>query len=145
MSEPRGRLRNAKSFQMPEMLQRQIEKVVAYREEGDELDSIEIIGFKMSDTDHWHRFFLDAGIGFWEELPVEDVFRDFEDLQRINVGGQWPVTGNIIAAHCIGDANSPSRFEWRFDTGLLCLSYKDESDPDSESATLLSFKEEPTA
>ena len=139
MSKARGRIENDSDFDMRECVGRAIESLVAYRCEGETPESVDVVGVLFHGAPYWHRFFLDAGIGFWEEWPAAQVFSDFDDCQRLDMTRRWPISGaRVIDAVCESGSDSFSRFRWTLDRGQLSLGYRDETD--EESGTVLLFE-----
>ena len=87
-----GRLENNANFEMHEFVGRRIANLVAYRCDSEHPDSVDIVGILLHGAPYWHRFFLDARVGFWEELTEEDVFYDFDDCQRLDLTDRWPIS-----------------------------------------------------
>ena len=136
--EARGRLAQDNRFEMTEFIGRQLEGAIAFRC-GSTEPRVDVVGFTLAGNTHWHRCFLDAGIGFWEEWHANDVFTDFVGCARIDVAECWAIRGaTFTAAECFPSEGGTARFEWRFSSGTLVLRYETESDMDS--ATILTFK-----
>lgn len=137
MSEPRGRIQNGSVFEMRELEGRTISSLVAYRCGRETPEAVSVVGILLHGAPHWHRFFLDAGIGFWEEWPADEVFQDFDDCRRLDKTLKWPISGSrIIQAACELGPGSVSRFGWTLDNGKLFLSYSDETNDESETVLL---------
>ncbi|WP_298321224.1 hypothetical protein [uncultured Aquimarina sp.] len=77
--EPRGRLYQDSEFEFNEFNGLKIEKLFVC--ENPETKEPILIYIKVENR-NWHQFFLDAGIGFWEnwdEIDIEDDSYDFTD------------------------------------------------------------------
>ncbi|WP_430413180.1 hypothetical protein [Kordia sp.] len=79
-TEPRGRLYQDSEFEFNEFNGLKIEKLIVC--ENPETKEPILIYIKVENR-NWHQFFLDAGIGFWEnwdEIDIEDDSYDFIDF-----------------------------------------------------------------
>ena len=136
--KPRGRIVNAESFEAAELAGKPVAQIVACRDPDEPPYSVEVVGVRLAGSKLWNRFFLDAGIGFWEECSPASAFFDFEDLERIDVLEQWSIARpRIVEVVCTGDHWALSSLTWRLTSGDLRLSYLDRDD--SESPTVLKF------
>lgn len=123
------RLENGPEFAMTSIVGHSIAAVVAYVGPAKPESDVEIVGLRFHGDDRWHRFFLDAGIGFWE-VAKKDAFIDFEGSDCIDMSN-WPIAGaTIVDAGC---EPSPllARMYWKLNTGILYLEYDAEADIDS--------------
>ncbi|AFY38964.1 hypothetical protein Lepto7376_2695 [[Leptolyngbya] sp. PCC 7376] len=141
------RIKNAPTFNL-ESLQGQHVTEILGATNADSEDFIEMLFLNVVGDPQWHRIFLDAGIGFWEKMPKESAFYDYEEHHLIDYAARWNLSGaKIISAKCVGetwnDLTSHSRiFELSYfklvtDAGILILAYVDPHNMESE--TVLSF------
>ena len=145
MMRPRGRIVDGPDFAMGELVGNIAEMVVGYRCDSTDGEIIDIIGMKFAGIDYWHRFFLDAGCGFWEEWTAEEVFYDFDDCDRVDLATRWGLQGSrIVDARCKRDPATPTPSEctWTFEHGDLVLMYLD--DNVEEEVTIVRFRTKPT-
>src|SRR5262245_9487765 len=91
----KGRIRQDTSFSMPELVGRRVEKVLGVvRREAPNSQPI-VVNMRLDDGT-WHRYFLDAGLAFWEQW-VELVDDDLEDEVRcVDYGRDYALVGEII-------------------------------------------------
>ena len=128
---------NDNSFEADELCGKSIAQIVAYRDPDEPPDCVEVLGIRLTGSALWHRFFLDAGIGFWEEYSESDAFCDFEDLERVDVLEQWSLDRpRILEVTCVGDQRALSSLTWRLESGGLRLSYLDRDDCESPTALI---------
>jgi len=131
MPEPRGRLAQAAAFEMTELLGRPVEQLVAYGDHINGPDAVDIVAFRLAGDRYWHRVFLDAGIGFWEEWDTQRAFGPYEDEERFDLAARWGLRGQpVLAAACVGAPAGSSRFAWRLPGGTLRFVYRDLQDID---------------
>ena len=112
--DPRGRMFQDVSFEVVELRNRKLEQLVGYtcevRDKSSEAMFLKVPG------KHWQRFFLDAGLGFWEEWSEGEVFQDYEGLRRIDYGSMFGLAGELIeeaicTAH--GRGRLPRFVQWQ--------------------------------
>ncbi len=86
--EARGRLHQDVHFNVDEILGRTLEQALLAR--GRESGGTLAVFLKPSGLE-WHRYFLDAGVGFWEELSEADAFLDFRDegVELVDCAKLW--------------------------------------------------------
>ena len=86
-------------------------------------------------------FFLDAGMGFWEEWSAPDPGKDFAEMRCVDYGKLFGLEGETIkSVNCTADvdARTLSRFSVEFASGAqLILKYADPNN--MESGTELIF------
>ncbi len=138
----RGRLFNGERFSVDEISGRQIERLIGFTDPSGRDDQPTIVCLKPRDC-LWYRFFLDAGIGCWEEWSEPDPGEDFADLRCVDYGRAYGIEGEIIISiKCMQDntAKALSQFLIELRSGVqLILTY---TDPDNcDSVTELSLVE----
>ncbi len=134
MTEPRGRLFQGARFEVTELAGRAVQRLYGVTSRADTDDRPEIVFLKPG-SGHWQRFFLDAGIGFWEEWSESDAFADYSALRRVDYGVRFRIIGDRIRrARCYpGAANRSARICLELGAGVLELRALDPGDPDSDS------------
>jgi hypothetical protein len=78
--EPRGRLFQDREFEFAEFNGLKIERLIVC--ENPETSEPILVYIKMENK-NWHQYFLDAGIGFWEnwdEIEIDDDSYNFIEL-----------------------------------------------------------------
>ncbi len=133
-SEPRGRLFQGARFEVTELRGGIVEQLLGVTSQADTDDRPEMM-FLRPQGGHWQRFFLDAGIAFWEEWSETDAFADSSGLRRVDYGARFRLVGvRIRRAHGYRAAPEPAaRIELELATGVLQLRAIDPGDPDSDS------------
>ena len=81
----------------------------------------------------YQRFFLDAGIGFWEEWNEEDTFSDLEDLEQVDLVKEFNLQGNkVFSIECKGSHEELSTIEFVFNEVALLLKFSEISNIESD-------------
>ncbi|KAB7610248.1 hypothetical protein F9L33_13115 [Amylibacter sp. SFDW26] len=136
--------RQDSQFQLPTFAGKTISELFAYGEVNS-AETVEIIIVKLDDDHLWHRFFLDAGIGFYSEcMTKDDALDGYKVSMETDYTSKWKLKGKTInSARCIGtQLNQPelSQFVFMLDNEIITLKYSDQNDMDSETILLLSSK-----
>jgi hypothetical protein len=127
------RLINDHSFVCPELAGKKIESMVGYYE-GDQPNGIDMVVLKVEGKDLYQRFFLDAGIGFWEEWSEEEATEDYENFQPIDLSSKYFLSGkNIEAIECKGSYKEFSSIIFEIENTKLIYQYTDNNDLESET------------
>jgi len=92
------RLKNDFSFSCASLAGKTIEFFVVYFSEYSENDILMIV-LKLKEKDLYQRFFLDAGIGFWEEWNEEEALFDLEDCKTIDLGVRLGLLNKDLMRH----------------------------------------------
>lgn len=133
-ARPRGRVFQDATFEVAELRGRTLERLLGAtsRPAGD--DRPEMM-FLRADGGPWQRFFLDAGIGFWEEWSEADAFRDYADLRRVDYGARFRVIGErILRVSCSSEGpGQPARIVLEVSSGEIELRRGDPDDPECSS------------
>lgn len=131
---PRGRLFQGLAFEVTDLRGRTVESLLGSTSLPDRDDCPEMMFLKVRGRP-WQRFFLDAGIGFWEEWSEADAFRDYEDLRTVDYGARFQVLGDrILRVSCRPETPAePARIVVALGSGEIQLRRVDPADPTSDS------------
>lgn len=137
-------VRQDSQFHLPSFTGKTITELFAYGEVNN-AETVELIIVKLEDDHLWHRFFLDAGIGYYSEcMTKDDAFDGYETSIETDYASKWKLKGKTInSARCLGtELNKPelSQFVFMLDFGILTLKYSDQNDMDSETLLLFTSK-----
>jgi hypothetical protein len=128
-----SRLVNDHSFTCDSLKDMIVERFFAFYEEGNP-DNIYMIVLKLQEKKLWQRFFLDAGIGFWEEGDEESLIQDFEDDPVIELDETYKITGKLLhSIDCTGSYDELSQMDFRIGEVHLNLRFKDQMDCESDT------------
>ncbi|MEK6238509.1 MAG: hypothetical protein N2C14_27640 [Planctomycetales bacterium] len=131
-----SRIANAPRFSLSLLAGHRITELIGATE-SDIDDLIEMLFIRIDDATDWHRVFLQAGIGFWENMSKQDAFSEFEDLRQIDFADRWGIRGaSLLSAECIGgtwEDSVLSQFEFVLSLGTVRLNFADLTDMDSDS------------
>ncbi len=127
------RLINDHNFVCPVLSGKKIESMVGYYE-GGQPNGIDLVVLKIEGIDFYQRFFLDAGIGFWEEWNKEEATEDYEDRQEIDLSSKYFLSGKIIKKiECKGSYEEFSSIIFEIENTKLVFRYLDKNNIDSET------------
>ncbi len=103
---PRGRLYQHHEFVFDELDGLKIEQLVVCKD-GESNNEVIQVFLKMENR-NWHNYFLDAGIGFWENWdtppPIEE---SDEDTLYVDYTEKWALSGKRIEkVYCTKDQNN---------------------------------------
>ena len=127
-----SRLVNDHSFNCETLNGMRVERFFAFYEEGN-LENIYMIVLKLQEKELWQRFFLDAGIGFWEEGSEESLIQDFEDDPIIEFDETYKITGKLLhSIICTGSYDKLSQMDFRLGEVHLNFQFKDQMDCESD-------------
>jgi hypothetical protein len=102
--------------------------------QGDQPNGIDVVVLKIEGSDLYQRFFLDAGIGFWEEWCREEAIEDYEDCQTIDLYSKYFLAGKSVAIiECKGSYEELSSIIFEIDNTKLIYQYTDKNDLESET------------
>jgi hypothetical protein len=128
-----GRLANAHSFQCDSIAGMEVERFVGFHD-GDEPNGITLLAIKLKGKKLWQCFFLDAGLGFWQEQDEFNTFVDWEDSQSIDLAKCYSLTNQSIKnITCNGSGEVFSSIIFEIGNNKLLLKYMDTTDIDSET------------
>lgn len=126
-----NRLINDHQFECQNLAGKTVESCMGFTETGIE-NEVDVIILKVKELELYQRFFLDAAIGFWEELDYKSAIDDFEDLKKIDIGELYSLAGKRISSIiCHGAIDTVSSII--FDIQGIKLKYRlsDENNFDS--------------
>ncbi len=104
--------RQHEDTEIHELVGKPCDALIAVQPAGDP-SSILIMYLRVGD--HWHRFFLDAGLLFWQEGPAPDAEDDVDaDHVYADVGERTGAAGLVLQ----GIQMREKRLRIRFDGGL---------------------------
>lgn len=127
------RLVNDHCFECNALATQKVESFFGYYE-GHESDGIDMLILKLKENDMYQRFFLDAGLGFWEEWDKEGTFLDYEDLKPVDLAAKYNLEGKeVISISCLGSFNELSSFIFEIGKEKLKLSYIEPESLDSDT------------
>lgn len=130
-----GRLANAHSFQCSNLVGMHVEKLIGFYE-GDEPNGMSMVVLKLKEQTLWQRFFLDVGIGFWEEWDEFNTFCDWEDVKPVDLAKHYSLLGQTVRnISCNGSYEDFSSIT--FEIGEVKLNFKFLDTTDIESETVL--------
>lgn len=128
-----NRIANDHSFECSRIKGMVLEQLIGFYE-GDEANGIDILLVKVKEIDLWQRYFLDAGLGFWEEYGQESAFEDYEDLTPINIANKYGLKNSVVQKiSCIGSNEELSSVHIEIDNTKLVLRFKDSKNLESET------------
>jgi hypothetical protein len=131
-------------FNVDEILGRTLEQALLAR--GRESGGTLAVFLKPSGLE-WHRYFLDAGVGFWEELSEADAFFDFRDegVELVDCAKLWRLEDATIGlCRSTGGPNpGDTAISCEIGDGLLVLSYTDRLDPESDTTLIFMSRSGP--
>lgn len=95
-------------------------------------DDLVMLILKLEGITLYQRFFLDAGIGFWEEWSTADTFYDLGDLAHVNLAKELGLLGKkLCSIKCKGSFEVLSSIEFIFEKTILILKFSDNTDIES--------------
>lgn len=135
-----GRVRQDVAWLMPELAGRRVEALVGVVHR-DDADVLPIVVNMQLDDGLWHRFFLDAGLAFWEQWPeFADEEPEGDDVRYVNYGQQHSLVGETLRSVEARPSKPADLAELtlRFDSGrVLRLSFCDAADMGSPTCVHL--------
>jgi len=133
--QPRGRLHQDDTFEVAGLAGGIVEKLLGYTTEAERDDQPEKMFLKVHGLP-WQSYFLDAGLGFWEESgEEEDPFDAYRgDSREIDYGERFGLLGaRIIEARCsVIEPWQTTSIAVTFEAGVLRLSYARPNDLDAD-------------
>jgi len=127
------RLINDHSFVCPELSGKKIESMVGHYE-GNQPNGIDMVVLKIEGKDLYQRFFLDAGMGFWEEWSKEEATEDYEECQGIDLSSKYFLSGkSIVTIDCKGSYEELSSITFEIENTKFIYQYADKNDLESET------------
>ncbi len=125
------RLVNDETFECSKLQGHKIEEFIGYYE-GDSSNKVDMILLKLKGYVLWQRFFLDAGIGFWEEWDEADAKCDYEDLQTFDIASHYQINGKeVLEIVCSKGEGNLSEIFFKTNSLKLVLQYSNSSDMES--------------
>ena len=92
----------------------------------------QIVFLELSDGS-WHRFYLSAFLGFWNQTSEEDldtiINDDFEGYKSINYLSKFHLSNDILQTVLCEREATGTTITLRFQKGCLTLSESDNTDP----------------
>jgi len=126
------RVVNDHNFECKNLSNTTVEYFSAFYHE-DNKDDILIVVLKLKELPFYQKFFLDAGIGFWEEWNKEDTFYDFDDCERIDLAKEFDlINKRVISIMCNGSVEACSSISFKIDNIHLLLKFNDNKNLDSD-------------
>lgn len=124
------RLANAHSFQCDSLAGLEVEHVVGLYD-GRDPNAIEILVIKLKGKELWQVFFLDAGLGFWEEV---NSIIDWENARSVDLAKTYSLTNQAIKSiSCTGSNKVFSSIIFEIGNTKFQLKYEDALDIDSQT------------
>ena len=133
-----GRLFQGDAFEVNHLRHRVVERflgVISGKDEGAPC----LLGLKVAGIP-WQQFFLDAGIGFWEQWQSLDLYEVLDDAEDkvIDYAQNFSLAGeHILRVQCLRTSDACSEIKICLSSGTIRLFYSDPSD--FESDTLIAF------
>ena len=98
--EPRGRLFQDSEFVFTEFDGLKVEQIIICEDSTEE----PVLVFLKVENRNWHQYFLDAGIGFWENWDTLNDTKDDDEFSYIDSTDILELRGKIISKiHCRPD------------------------------------------
>jgi hypothetical protein len=127
------RIINAHCFECENIQGTELESLVGFYD-GQDPYGMDIILLKLKGVELWQRFFLDAGIGFWENYDQVSAFEDYEDLIPINIADKYSLKGLCLQhISCIGNNKELSIISFKVGKSNFILMHKDTKNIESET------------
>lgn len=127
------RLANSHSFQCESLAGMQVEKFVGFYD-GDKPNGISMLALKLKGRELWQRFFLDAGIGFWEEWDEINTFCDWDDIKPVDLVKQYSLFNQPVKLiSCKGSFDIFSYIIFEIGDTKLRFGFADTTDIESET------------
>lgn len=120
-----GRIRQSRNFTFPDFNGLKLEALIG---DTDTTTREPIIIFIKAEGHSWHQYFLDAGLGFWENWEKENIEEEIEPEDWLNYTNHFQIKNKVISKiFCQEDFNN-SRITIEFEDGiqiiLKCVSPK---------------------
>lgn len=127
------RIANDHSFECSKLKGMVLEKLIGFYE-GSEPNGIDILLVKLKEIDLWQRYFLDSGLGFWEECDEDSAFKDYDDLTPIDIANRYALKNHFVQEiSCIGSNEELSLINFKIDNIKLVLRFTDSKNLESET------------
>ncbi len=127
------RLINDHNFECDNLEGMEVEHFLGFYE-GNIPNGMNILMLKLKEKELWQRFFLDAGIGFWEEWDEDGTFCDYENMPPLDLAKKYSITNKPIRKiMCNGSYEVFSYIIFEIGEIRLKLSFLDTNDIDSET------------
>ena len=137
------RIKNDSKFELQSLLKQNLEELIAVSETNS-LKNVDILCFKTSANALWNRIFLDAGIGFWEEMSEDDIFNDFADYHKIDLIKVFNIPDTLVQKFTC-TKNTLSQFNLRLRNIEFTFCFSDLSDLDSSTKLTYSIHKDSKA
>ena len=132
-----NRIINGNNFNCLNLRGLQLENFIGFYE-GGLSEGINILLIKFKEKNMWQCFFLDAGIGFWEEYDQVSAFEDYDVLAQIDIREKYRIGNSIVQSICCeGSSELLSELIFKFESVTLTLKYMDSEDLNSETVLAL--------
>lgn len=126
------------SFDVVEVFGKTAESLLACVEDSDGDNKAIVVYLKLDSSKSWHRFFLQAQIGFWEvwdDTEIQEEFANFEGdgvhiVDYSNLVGGLPCRIIKALAREVGEA-SLTEIEVEFESGVTMRLVPDSADIDT--------------
>ena len=138
--EARGRLHQDDTFEVADVAGGIVEQLLGFTDTERD-DQPEKMFLKIRGQRPWQTYFLDAGLGFWEEWDEEDAFDAYRgDSREIDYGHRFGLIGaTIVEARCaVVEPKETTSIAVVFDRGALRMSYARPNDLDAD--VILTFE-----
>ena len=129
------RLVNAERFNCTELTGLTVENCYGLYAADDPQELIFLI-IKLREQTLWQRFFLDAGIGFWEVWDEATVTDDMADHVVVDIGQQYALPGREVSRIvCAPEPDEQGAAAIWFDVGGVCfkMSFMDALNDDTST------------
>jgi len=127
-----SRIANDHNFDCDCLSNKTIENFSALYLDSNEQDILMIV-IKLKEIDLYQRFFLDAGIGFWEEMNKEDAFYDFSDCKERDLAKEFNlIDKKINTIKCQGSSETFSSMKFNISNTHLLFKFKENNDSESD-------------
>ena len=132
------RLKNEHSFTCLNLTGMMVESIIGFNESHHK-NGVDMIIMKFKEHNLHQRFFLDAGIGFWEEWSENDALNDYEDVEKIDLAKKYSLKNKRVSnIECHGSIGILSSFVFEFENTKLKLHYINKQDSESDTEIILS-------
>jgi hypothetical protein len=130
---PWQRLKNDHSFTCATLRGKELESFSGYYTEGSQSEILMLV-LKVKGSRMYQRFFLDTGIGVWEEWERDEVFADLEELSSIDIAGEHKLGGKTIKnIFCGGSYEELSYLTFDIGNTRVVLMYEEGGDREPET------------
>lgn len=126
------RITNDHHFECNELSNKMVEHCSVFYADETENNVIFLI-LKVEGQAFYQKFFLDSGLGFWEEWDEADAFDGLDDLKQVNLAKNLNLVGErICSIACKGSFEVFSSIEFVFENLSLVLKFSDQKDIESD-------------